>query len=381
MKYIKYLALATLFLVSCKNNNTSKVSGTFSGVVNRTIYLEQVAVENDGYRDSVITDDKGWFQFKVPAKDQVPTFYNINTGDYKITLLISPGEKIRLKSIGNLSRNYIVEGSEGSGLVHEVNSMMYSAARTFDSLYKINYVDERITGATAELLRSYTRFYITLKQELIRFLVLNANSMAAIYALYQDMPAGGSVFNGPNDILYYKMVSDSLSKLYPESPHVKILKRDYENLEAQQNASQMIKSAAENIVSFPEIELTDIYGNNRKLSSLNGKVILIDFWISSENTSRMMNAEMKELYDEFSQQGLEVYQVSLDDSRAAWVSNIYDQRLPWINVRDPQGPNSSYARKYNVTQLPANFIINREGDIVARDIFGDDLKKIIKESL
>lgn len=377
MNKVLFVTLIALLSFSCEKN-TVKIQGSFSGVDKSRITLEKITTNDITTIDTAVTDNKGRFDFKFKLADKNPSFYNLRYKDHVIPLLVSPGERINVRSLGNISRNYIVEGSRDSELVKDVNAMVTSSSISLDSLYRIYFMTTE-SEAAYDVIKEHSKIYIQNKQDLIRFIVDNPTSLAAVYALYQQLASGQRIFDFKSDILYFKMVSDSLSSRYPGSPHVISLQKDIKN------AEEIIEADARligNEVSFPDITLPDSEGKLKSLSSTAaGKVILLDFWLSSNAGAKLNNAEMKEIYKELHSRGLEIYQVSLDNSKLAWITSVHEQQLPWINVWDENGSGSLSARLYNVTSLPSNYLIDKNGDIVARNIFGEQLKNKVKELL
>ena len=117
-----------------------------------------------------------------------------------------------------------------------------------------------------------------------------------------------------------------------------------------------------------------MYGKNIKLSSLAGRVILLSFWSTESGRMGGVNADLKEIYERFSERGFEIYQVGIERSKAVWINAVQEQQLPWISVGDMRGEHSPVLGMYNVKSLPANFLIDREGNIVAKNIYGNDLE-------
>ena len=77
--------------------------------------------------------------------------------------------------------------------------------------------------------------------------------------------------------------------------------------------------------------------------------------------------------------GFEVYQVAIDTSKAIWITAVQEQQLPWVSVSDLRGRGSAALGLYNVQKLPTNFLIDRNGTIVARDIYGEKLERELDE--
>ena len=129
---------------------------------------------------------------------------------------------------------------------------------------------------------------------------------------------------------------------------------------------------------MPEIELPDMFGNNRTLSSLNGKVILLQFWSAAAGNSNAMNADLKELYAKYKDNGFEIFQVSFDRSKAVWINAVQEQKLPWISVCDLRGETSPTVGEYNVQNVPTSYLIDRDGQIVGKDLTSEKLEAEVK---
>lgn len=381
MGKIKYIILFSLFLSACGKSDIATVKGTFSGVDKKTVFLDLITTSDISMVDSAVTDDKGRFKLKVKLPDGQPSFYNLRYNGQTITLLLSPGETAQVKSLGNLARNYIVDGSEDSQRIKELNEIMLSSRVALDSLSDLYLQMNPGDTARKSVLSQYSKIYLQQKRDMITFIVNNATSLSSVFALYQRMPNGESVFGDMRDMVYFKMVSDSLSSRFPSSPHVLSLQKDVTQMENRIELNNMLSNAEASGVSYPDIDLPDMYGNRVKMSSLKDKVILLDFWTATDANSRLMNAELAEVYAKYAEQGFEIYQVSLDDSKSLWVTAVQEQKLPWISVCDFSGANSPAARMYNITSLPSNFLIDKEGRIVARNVSANRLDEQVQKLL
>lgn len=382
MRIIGFLAIVSL-MVSCSKDNV-KISGSFSGIPNdENIFLELVTTNGQKIIDSTKTND-GDFKFKLKTEDQEPGIYNVRHKDQVITLLLSPGERVKLNALGNIALTYTVSGSQGSTLMQEIASIMNGGAATLDSLTTLY---TKSTGGNDSIRRhlssEFAKHYYKVKREQIRFIVTNPGSLAAVYALYQRLPNDNILFNGENDIVYYRLVADSVEVTHPKSPYLRALKKDIDNDNANAALGRLIEQAQNTAATanYPDLDMADMYGKKVKLSSLNGKVILLDFWSATATESRLNNAELKEMYNELKSSGFEIYQVSLDTSKPLWVTTVQDQKLPWISVCDFKGANSSAARLFNIQSLPTNFLIDRQGNIAGKNLSGTALKTKIKQLL
>ncbi len=130
--------------------------------------------------------------------------------------------------------------------------------------------------------------------------------------------------------------------------------------------------------SVPEIELPNTTDSLVKLSSLQGKVVLIDFWASWCGPCRASNPYVQKLYSKYKDKGFEVFAVSLDTKKRDWVKAIRQDKLKYTQVVDYTGWRSKVAERYYVDQLPTNFLIDRSGKIVAIDLEGKELFDKVK---
>ncbi len=129
----------------------------------------------------------------------------------------------------------------------------------------------------------------------------------------------------------------------------------------------------------PEIELMSKADTVMKLSSFNGKVVLIDFWASWCGPCRAVNPYIQKLYKKYKDSGFEVFAVSLDVNKPLWLKAIRKDRLTYTQVLDSDGWQSKVAEKYFIDALPTNFLLDKAGKIVAINIEGKELFDKVKE--
>ena len=127
----------------------------------------------------------------------------------------------------------------------------------------------------------------------------------------------------------------------------------------------------------PEIALPNQHDSIIKLSSLTGKVVLIDFWASWCRPCRAANPQVTRLYKRYKDKGFEVYAVSLDDKKTEWLKAVKHDKLPYTNVIDRDAWYSKIAEQYFVDEIPMSFLLDKKGMIVAIDLDGKELEKKI----
>ena len=178
------------------------------------------------------------------------------------------------------------------------------------------------------------------------------------------------------DIQYMKIVADSVSKYYPNVPFVRSFVSDARNTEKQfYNLKGLEEKLKDANTKGLDLDLPDQNGNNIKLSSLKGKAVLLYFWSTKSRESLNMNASLFKIYEKNKNKGFEIYAIAIDENKNDWMQAIKFDELNWINVSELTYPESASAEQFNVKQVPSSFLYNKEGEIVARDLFGAELQK------
>ena len=138
----------------------------------------------------------------------------------------------------------------------------------------------------------------------------------------------------------------------------------------------------------PEIMMSSPKGNVITLSSLRGKLVLIDFWASWCGPCRAENPSVVSAYNKYHEQkfkngnGFEILSVSLDQNELAWAKAIEKDQLVWpYHVSDLQGWSNAAALRYGVNSIPTNVLVNGEGIIIAKNLRGEALEKAISSQL
>ncbi|MFG6340926.1 MAG: AhpC/TSA family protein [Alistipes sp.] len=366
---VLFTLVAALFLCGCRSSKV-KISGRFVGNEAKTVYLEQVTPLAQSVIDSTLLDAQGNYRFLLKTAPQSPALYNIVYNGERIPLFLAAGDRVEVGSVGNVVRNYTVAGSEESELLRRFYQAFVTGAQNLDKLAQ-RFSEAGLTEAARQsLIKEYTTEYYRIRREQLHFIIEHKASLAAVYALYQRLPGDTYLFNGDSDVVYFRTVAEALEQSHPESPYLQSLLAEITRMDARINLSSHITETG-----YPDLEMSDIYGKKIRLSSLLGKVVLLDFWSAELGNSNALNAELKEIYAKYAHANtpFEVYQVAIDTSKPAWITAVQEQQLPWISVSDLRGKASTSLGMYNVQKLPTNFLIDKEGTLVARDIYGKSL--------
>lgn len=360
----RLLLMATLMatiVTACTTREgvSTRISGRFVGNEVDTVYLERV---NDMFAaperlEGVALADNGAFSFEFQAAEGSPRLYKLTFSDdtRPVTLAVTAGEEIYLESAGDIFLNYTVEGSEESALICEFNRTYFAAC---DQLARIAENINRTPESFGELKRQAFLLAQNAIQTQVRFVGSHQSTVAAIYALRyrvaeQYIPQLDGYGIG---LAHYRSVYDAILERYPDSPYLALLEHDIAELSALRELGEQVE-----VINYPDLELEDIYKNSHRLSSLDGQVILLNFWSATSAQCNTLNAELKELYARYHDRGFEIYQVSADGDTSLWIEAVRQQRHPWISVHG--GNNPEIFSLYNIATLPASYLIDREGNI------------------
>jgi peroxiredoxin len=373
------LLFSLIILFSCSNKDKVKLEGKISNFQpNSKIFLYEEQVTESELLDSTELSSNGDFKFKFKITE--PKFYFLRFSNKEIiNLLISPGEKPVLNAdASKLQSSVSVKGSEGTRLVLAISQNHAKVLNHLDSLVSVykQINDKQVSKKLVDTLNNdYKNSKLEERKNVIKFIIENYKSMASIMALYLKYDSSDYVLQYPKDLQYYKIVSDTLMKLYPTSKQVKALKTDFDRMLRMQKSmvlQNMIKNAK---VSIPEIALPNAKGDTIRITSLLGKIILLNFWSSESKACLMINRDYLYLYKKYRKSGLVIYQVSLESDKNKWLDAIKD--IPWISVAEISKENSFSAKMYNVSQIPASFLIDQKGSFIGKNLNVTELDRAI----
>ena len=371
-RLLTVLGLCMFFLSACNYSSDFTVKGVVAGADGQLMYLENVGISNVVTLDSIKLAPGGKFKF-TEKRPEYPDFYRLRLNNQLINFAVDSTETISfVADAGTFVTSYSVEGSENSKAIKAITLAQLDANQAISRLRK-EYEDKMISDTTyrMKVLAAADAY----KEVARKYIYSAPMSTAAYFALFQQID--GLLFfdlYDRKDVKAYGAVATSYNHTYPESPRskhlynltlqsMKVLRAqrpvDYSNVETKE-------------ISFLDIELPDVRGEVVKLSTVApGKVVLINFTAYQTEWSPALNMALGELYTKYHDQGLEIYQVSLDSDFHFWRNGA--SNLPWVTVHDPQSVYSQVAGLYNVKQLPALFILDRKGNLVKRV---EDVKKL-----
>lgn len=382
MKKILILFIVALFAASCSKSGY-KISGTLENAAGITLILELVKARSLEIVDSVVVDASGQFEMKGELEN-ADYFILKKDQENLITLILEPGQQLTITGdLENIANNYEVTGSAGSKLIKEFHTKLNE---TLDKIKELNNIYNDSLGSLnmAEIVKDLQERSDKIIEEQMdystEFVRNNVGSLASVLVLYQQISPQYNLFNPMEDYKYFFMVDSAIFDKYSQSDAALSLHAHVTNLK-QRIEEKREKEELLGPGSFtPEIALPTPEGDTIKLSSTRGKIVLLDFWAAWCQPCRTENPNLVANYKTYHDKGFEIFQVSLDRTRDQWLKGIEDDKLGvWIHVSDLKYWNSVVVPAYYIDGIPASFLLDKEGKIIARDLRGEDLSNKLKE--
>lgn len=375
------LVMVALSLASCTGKKF-QVSGVISDAPDSLLLFENMSLNGPVVVDSVRLGADGSFSFEGEAPT-APEFYRLRIARQIINVAVDSTEHVTVKaSYPTMTGSYEVEGSTECLKIRELALMQLNLQAQINAVVQnpnVSYEKE------ADSVRTILEVY---KYKVKNDYIFKEPWRAyAYFALFQTITLGqqvGLIFDPQSkkeDVQAYAAVATSWDTYHPGSERGTNLHniaiegmKNVRILQAEQN--QTIDASKINNSGVIEVALPDRNGKTCKLTSLKGKVVLLDFHLfaSKGSTERIMH--LRDLYNKYHAQGFEIYQVSLDPDEHFWKESV--AALPWVCVRDANSTGSVYLTQYNVQSLPTFFTIDRNNVLQKRDAQIKDLDAEIK---
>lgn len=382
--FIIILSAVLMLFAACEKQAKFTIKGNVSEAEGKAIYLMHLGVERNVVVDSTNIEKDGSFEFRQPAPDGYD-FYRLllDKKGRGVTVAVDSTETITLRIDGkNFSDNYTVEGSDETRKVQEIEQLRRALEQQITLCVK--ECGSAIGDARAQVYNITKEF----KENIFKQYILPASDKAsAYYALF--LKTNGMYLFNPNanrfDSKCFSAVATSLNNRYPTSVRAKNLYGiAMKGMQATRPVVQdtiQVKEATLSTTGLFDIKLPNVKGDSISLSSLKGKVVLLDFIAYGDVRTSEHAFVLRDVYGKYKEQGFEIYQVSLDGNEHFWSTSA--DNLPWICVRDGAGTASSNILLYKVDKLPSYFLINKNNEIVMRDEQIKDLsaevEKLLKE--
>lgn len=380
---IALAVVAVLGMASC-NEKKFHVNGTIGNAADSTLYFENMSLNGPVVIDSVKLSADGTFAFDDKAPT-APEFYRLRIAGQIINIAIDSTETVSIKAeYPGMASQYEVSGSEECSRIKELTLMQMSLQTQLNAIASNPQLGaDAVNDSVARVVEAYkTR----VKTDYIFKEPMKASSY---FALFQTLNAGGQsvlIFNprsSEQDVKVFAAVATSWDTFYPNEERGENLHniaiegmKDIRIIKSKQ-AQGVIAADKVNTTGIIDFTLTDNKGQERRLSSLQGKVVMLDFHLFADEKSLQRIMMLRELYNKYHAAGLEIYQVSVDSDEHFWKTQT--AALPWICTR--AGDDARVLQLYNVQQVPTFFLLDRNCNVVKRDAQIKDIDAEIKALL
>lgn len=378
-KLSPFLILAILF-TACQHKGASSagtdsftLTGKLTGLGNDTVFLMHRNSEGT-FRDTIIAQNDS---FSFTGKCPHPQVYSLawfrssekKSRAFRVNyqIFLEPGN---IKITGNVDSvgegELTVTGSPSQAKYDEFLALVKTLGNKMDSLEILSRAAEIQKDKKAQEAIDTAYDLLTARRKVIaaHFIVKNPNSPVASFI--------------------------ALRELATENPDVNLLDSVYQVMDTAVQSDYYGAQLKELIASLkqtavgqpaPNFTLNDTSGKPVSLDSYKGKVVLVDFWASWCGPCRRENPNVVKAYRKFHPKGLEILGVSLDEKHDKWVAAIARDMLGWQHVSDLKGWNNVVAKQYAVRSIPNNYLIDKDGKIIAKTLYGDNLTAKLEEVL
>jgi peroxiredoxin len=341
------------------------IKGSIKGVdPNALVVLHEFASQQLLLVDSVRTDDKG--QYSLTGKSEEPRFFylTVNTNQPPgVPLILENGKNLNLDiELGAFIETKVKGDAKNMKIKQLYDIYMSHNKQSKEFQDRVQSINPQTAGDSLRTAISaeYNDMQVNMRKDIEGFIESNKGSMSTYFAVTYVVP------EAPIDMLesaLVKMKTDISQNSYTAE------------LENRINSIKPLSIGG----LAPDISLANPEGDIIKLSSLRGKVVMIDFWASWCGPCRKENPNVVKVYQKYHDKGFEIYGVSLDRDRAKWQQAIAKDGLTWPHVSDLKGWQSSAAGLYKVTGIPKTFLLDEKGRILAMDLRGQQLEAKLAE--
>lgn len=365
---LKNLPILILILLTtaCDNGqNKFTIIGNISGMPEQDIFLEEIGINDYIVLDS--TRSSGG-DFELSGSNYEPGLYRLRFQEDRYVLLSIDKGNLKLTSNWSNLQNYEVAGSAPSASLSQFLQVVRRHMQDFNTM---EIVMDSIRAARNDSLMAVA---ISDMKNMNRDFTLFIENYADTTEYLPNALFAAKMLNPQVEGDYMQAFVQSLPTRFPESQMAKDFSEKYQQMVAMNTGGQANDVGLSIGALAPEISLPTPDGNQVSLQSLRGQYVLVDFWASWCGPCRRVNPSLVDAYKSYSDKNFTILGVSLDYKKDKWLEAINADKLSWMHISDLKGWESIAARTYNVQAIPANFLLDPEGKIIAKDLGGDELK-------
>lgn len=363
--YFFIFSISLVFSGIAQIDNNITINGTLNSVNGNELILLLDYTGNNPPIATAEVSEEGIFELKTAI--EAPNIFKLQLSDQNfISLILEDGDIINISAdADNLRNNLVIEGSDHTSLLYNIGNNVHYYELKLDSINK-EFNESRKSGTDIKALSPLRDEYTEINNEKTDYIasVIKNHSESLASLFFIDKLDISQDFNT------FEILDKSLYEKYPENIYVKNLHTKVEN-----ERKLAIGALA------PDLTLPDPDSNLVSLSSLKGNVVLIDFWAAWCGPCRKENPNIVRLYNQYKGKGFEIFGVSLDKNRNAWLNAIESDGLTWTQVSDLKFWDSDAAKTYQVKSIPYTVLLDRDGRIIAKKLRGEALENKLHELL
>ncbi len=368
------LCLPIFVFTACDNGvNKFSIVGEIQNMPEQTVYLEELNVNDIVILDSTETDKRG--KFELSGKAPEPALYRLRFEQQKFILVSVDKGTAKITGDWTALESHKITGSAPSASLQSFLLTVREHLRDFQTMgaiiekFQAEGNDSLLTRAKNDMQQMNFEFtrYIEQYADTTKYL---PNALFAVRML-----------NPGTEKEFLTTFVENIGGRFPNTKLAKDFADNYNRMIAGENMQQASPTGPAPGDDAPDFTLNDISGKNVSLSSFKGKYVLVDFWASWCAPCRRENPNVVAAYNKYKNKNFTILGVSLDNDKEKWQEAVKKDGLAWSHVSDLKGWESEVAATYAVQAIPANFLLDPEGKVIARDLRAEALEAKLAEVL
>jgi len=367
LKELSLIALVAIAFASCKPKDNFEIDGTFKNTgADKKVYLfgldngKMVAV------DSTNLSEKGEFKFirKTPSVD----FFRVTMGNHEFMIIAKNGDKIMLESdFADKNLAYKVSGANEVDKLSELNTIRSNFSKQIEEIQKdfdakVAAEPQNRAAILEEMKPKYESYVQQLNSNILKFAKDNKGTLASFYAMSTLNP------------------QEFEAELVKYSDEVKSQIKGNATVDSFVKQMAVLKTVQVGQPA-PVFAMNNVDGKPISLSDYKGKYVLLDFWASWCQPCRQENPNIVKVYNQYKNKNFDILGISLDTDKAAWLAAIKADGLTWNHVSELKDFNGNTVRKYQIQAIPSSFLIDPAGNIIAKNLRGNELEAFLAKTL